>query len=90
MYLINFGGELSQDLNSYKNFLEQNSLVTNNLLKFLKHLKSVFKFFLFFFMILNNFDVLILKINFKKIKNIYYFKVFSNKKHFKKQSLPQF
>jgi len=37
-------------------------------------------------MILNNFDVLILKINFKK----YYFKVFSNKKHIKKQSLPQF
>jgi hypothetical protein len=35
-------------------------------------------------MILNNFNVLILKINFKKIKNIYYFKVFSNKKHFKK------
>jgi hypothetical protein len=27
-----------------------------------------------------------LKINFKKLKNIYYFNIFLNKKHFKKQT----
>jgi hypothetical protein len=39
-------------------------------------------------MFLNCFEVLIVKINLKKIK-IYYFNVFLNKKHFEKLSLPQ-
>jgi hypothetical protein len=37
--------------------------------------------------LLDRFDMLILKINFKKIKNIYYFDVFSSKKYFEKQYL---
>jgi hypothetical protein len=63
------------------------------------HFKSVFKklkFFLFFsllqinffFVFLDLFDVLMSIIIFFK-KNIY-FDAFSRKKHFKKQSLPQF
>jgi len=40
-------------------------------------------------MFLDCFKVLIVKINFKKIK-IYYFNIFLNEKHFKKLSLPQY
>jgi hypothetical protein len=36
------------------------------------------------FVFLNSFDVLISKINFKKLKK-YYFNIFSNKKHFENQ-----
>jgi len=38
--------------------------------------------------ILNSFDVMILKNKFKKIKK--YFDAFLNEKHLKKQSLPQY
>jgi len=52
-------------------------------------------FYLFFFklvflyIILNRFDILILKINFKKIKK-YYFYIFLNKKYLKKTNLKFF
>jgi hypothetical protein len=47
-------------------------------------------FKLFFGVFLDHFDVLMLKINFKKIKKIYYFNAFRNEKHFKKQPLLQY
>jgi hypothetical protein len=47
-----------------------------------------FKFFFKKILFSNRFDMLISKINFFKIKKCYY-DVFSSKKHFKKQLLPQ-
>jgi hypothetical protein len=41
-------------------------------------------------MFLDHFEVLISRINFIKIKNIYIFNIFSNKKNFKIQSLSHF
>jgi len=45
---------------------------------------EIFKKFMFF----DRFDMLILKISFKKLKNIYYFNAFPSKNHFEKQSIP--
>jgi hypothetical protein len=52
--------------------------------------KKIERFFLklLFFIFLDRFDMLILKINFKKYKKNY-FNIFSNKKYFKKQLLSQ-
>jgi hypothetical protein len=38
----------------------------------------------YFLMFLNHFYILISKLNFKKLKNIYYFDAFPSKKQFKK------
>jgi uncharacterized membrane protein (Fun14 family) len=49
------------------------------------HIKTVFLCVgVFFLNFLFYFKILMLKINFKKLKNIYYFNIFLNKKHFKK------
>jgi hypothetical protein len=58
-------------------------LLVANLLLCIKNIK--FYFILFFFIFLDCFDIMLVsKINFKKIKNIYYFNIFLNKKYFKK------
>jgi hypothetical protein len=52
----------------------------------------IFFFFfaqVFVFVFLDYLGVLMLKINFKNNKEIYYFDEFPNKKYFEKQSLPQ-
>jgi len=64
-------------------------------LRFKSILKKIEFFYFFlcykliFFMFLDHFDVLILKIILKKLKK-YYFNIFLNKKYFKLQSLPYF